>query len=162
MPERRFYAWHQPPRFRDRAYAHPGTTAISAAGLIVGAGLIVDTVGIASGNDAVEALPDWLKTWVGAFLILGGTLALTGLLHSWTDLARGWRIESLGWVLQLGAWGTLTALLAYLVPDATIAWPLTLAAAVTAVLRMRALVHIEREGRRLIAEHGEGCHERLA
>ena len=40
MPERRFYTWRQPPRIHDRAYAHPGTTAISLTALIVGGGLI--------------------------------------------------------------------------------------------------------------------------
>lgn len=47
MPERRFYAWRQPRRIHDRAYAHPGTTAISAAALIVGVGLIGHSTGMA-------------------------------------------------------------------------------------------------------------------
>lgn len=154
MPERRFYTWRQPPRIHDRAYARPGTTAISASALLVGTGLIGHATGTISGSDTLMALPGWLKIWLGVFLIVGGALALAGLLRAWHDLARGWRIESAGWILQVGAWAGLTGLLAYLVPFATITWPLTFAATMTAILRMRALTHIEREARRLIADHG--------
>lgn len=154
MPERRFYTWRQPPQIHDRAYAHPGTTAVSFSALIVGVGLIGHATALVDGSDTLAALPGWLKIWLGAFLIIGGTLAMIGLLRTWKDLARGWRIESVGWILQLGAWAGLTGLVAYQVPFATITWPMTLAATLTAVLRMRALTHIEREARHLIATHG--------
>lgn len=104
MPERRFYTWRQPPLIHDRAYAHPGTSAISASALIVGVGLIGHATGALDGSEALAVLPGWLKLWMGAFLLVGGSLALLGLLRTWEDLARGWRIESSGWILQLGAW----------------------------------------------------------
>ena len=151
MPERRFYTWRQPLRIHDRAYAHPGTTATSACAPIVGGGLVAHALGQVPGSDSLAALPLWLQLWIGVALIAGGCLVLVGLLRTWADLARGWRIEASGWILQLGAWAGLTGLLAYLVPDATLTWPLTLAAAATAALRMRALTHIEREARKLLA-----------
>lgn len=154
MPERRFYTWRQPPQIHDRAYAHPGTTAISASALLVGLGLIGHAAGILPGSDTLAILPKWLKAWIGLALLIGGTTALVGLLRTWSDLARGWRVESVGWILQLGAWAGLTGCLAWLIPIASITWPLILAAALSAALRMRALTHIEREARRLIADHG--------
>ena len=147
MPDRRFYTWHQPPLLRDRAYAHPGTTAISFTAIIVGATLIAN---VALGLP-VQVLRPALKLWVGAALTAGGALAAAGLVYPWPALNRGWRVERLGWFLQLGAWLSLALAVMIQAPAATMTWPLLLAAAATAALRLKALSMIEKIARRTLA-----------
>ena len=57
MPERRFYTWRQPPTLTHRAYAHPGTAALSLAAILVGAGFILANFDLVGGAHLLEPLP---------------------------------------------------------------------------------------------------------
>lgn len=151
MPDRRFYTWRQPPLLRDRAYAHPGTLAVSAAAAFMGAALIANVALGLPGSHPVQVLRPALKLWVGAALTAGGALAAAGLVYPWPALNRGWRVERLGWFLQLGAWLSLALAVMIEAPAATMTWPLLLAAAATVALRLKALSMIEKVARRTLA-----------
>lgn len=151
MPERRYYAWREPPRAIDRAYAHPGTLATSVTAVAVGSMLVVNVTLGFTGNITLHNLNGALTLWMGVALTVGGALAAFGLTHRWPALNRGWAVERTGWFLQAGAWLSLALSIAVQDPNATLTWPLMLTATATAALRLRALTLIERSARTLTA-----------
>lgn len=145
MPTHIYIPPRQPPTLWDRATAH--ALEVCTAGYSVALGVMLLTrlpFTSLNGSLPLTGLPAYLLPALGAFVLLGGVIALSGLLIRRENVRRELNLEQTGWLmLFLGytayAVALITAGTTGMLTGATATF-----LAVASLWRFIALVYIER------------------
>lgn len=154
MPTRVFHPINEPPHLWDRLRVHPMTNPIALGTALCGALLVMASVipGYLP-SQGLAAAPLWLELLTGIMLVAGGLLAIVGLHWPGEDIGAGWAAERSGWALMAGGWfSAAIAMMASGVPGNSLAVALIFSIAIGATGRFFAVLGIESQARRQVAE----------
>lgn len=146
----------EPPDWRDRLLAHPMENAVACLAILfsvlVGISLFFDEF---VPSESIDHFPIWLAAIFVLMIGAGGLLVLFGLNRRSKErenLVKRWATEKLGWSFTAAGLSFYGLSVLAVFPASLLAWSVPLILAAGAILRWRALSHIERDTRQLVAE----------
>lgn len=148
MTERVYRPRHEPPKVSDRVLSHPGTAIFSlwsiGAGLSLLLSALVDEISVSA---SVSRFPDLLTLFLALCMGIGGIFATLGLLFPRKKIDSSWIMERMGWTLAGAGWAGYAIAFLSVYHGSILAWGTSFAVALMAVVRIFALVCIEKEAR---------------
>lgn len=153
MPDRSFIPTHEPAKWWERVLMHPFENVFALlAGMFSFLAFLASVSHTVTPSKSMDTLPPVLLLVISCVLAAGSVLTLVGLHWPGEKISVGWNLEKLGWA------GSLCGLLCYTIvlyaefPGSVFSWMIPLMFCVGAVLRIVALILIERATRRAIRE----------
>lgn len=139
---------NDPPSFFDRLRIHSSDVWLAVLAITVGVVVTVGRLSRVMTSTSLSSLDDWLPIALAAVMVVGGLVAVTGLLWTGRTESRGWTLEQSGWWMVASAWAGY-AIAVVSSPTGTIAG-VAISSVLAAAAACRALVvaGIERRRRR--------------
>ena len=152
MPLHGYTTDRRPPTNRDHALAHPYSISLALWQILAGGSVLASLLWGFSLSPSIGRMPDPLIAGISGLLFIGGVTIVRGLLDDSDDLMVGWKIERSGLILSATAWTAYSATIAFSYPTSVLSWSLSLALAMSLLIRHRATVLEERRVRRRMLE----------
>lgn len=123
MPMHVFVPRNDPPTFRDRLLVHSTEVGLGLLSLFSAAQVLLTPLFKSyAPSQSLKAVDPFTGLVLAAFLGIGGTLAVVGVLWMGRKISTGWLLEQTGWLLSGTAWIGYSALVAYAFPFSTISY----------------------------------------